>query len=86
MILSSSSKPPITESRRSSTVHVASQTELTEETDSIHTEETNAVLNEFDMVINNTENEPPLTPNSEINVIVINPSAVPEETKVIREI
>jgi hypothetical protein len=86
LLLSSSSKPPITESRRSSTVHVASQTELTEETDSIHTEETNAVLNEFDMVINNTENEPPLTPNSEINVIVINPSTISEETKVIREI
>ncbi|CAF4610517.1 unnamed protein product [Rotaria sp. Silwood1] len=67
-------------------VHTASQTETTEilkptesiklmqETESIPIEETDAAINELDNVLNNTDTEVLLTPNSEINVIIVNPS------------
>ncbi|CAF2482126.1 unnamed protein product [Rotaria sp. Silwood2] len=72
-------------------VHTASQTEsieilqptesikLIEKIESIPIEETNAIINELDTVLNNTEAEVQLTPNSEINVIIVNFSTTEEE-------
>jgi hypothetical protein len=88
LLLSPSAKASTTELRRSSTVHAASQTDLTElvqKEDSIPSEEAKSVLNELDMAIDNIEKEVQLTPNSEINVIVVNTPVVQEENIVIRE-
>lgn len=67
-LLSSQSDEP----RRLSTVHAASQTDLTEiikKFDTIPIEDTKAVLNELDTAVNNIVDEPPITPKSEINVV-----------------
>ena len=85
LLLSPASKTPSNEQRRLSNVHVASQTDLNEliqKADSVSAEETTEVLNELDTMIKNTEEEVPLTPNSEINVIVVNHPVIQEEIKV----
>ncbi len=82
ILLSQSNEP-----RRLSTIHAASQTdlaELIEKLDSIPIEDTTTVLNELDAAINNIIIEPPITPNSEINVIVVNPPVVQEVKKEVR--
>ncbi len=84
LLLSQSNEP-----RRLSTVHAASQTDIAElikKIDSIPIDDTKAVLNELDTAINSIIQEPPITPNSEINVIVVNsPTIVPEVKKEVRE-
>ena len=45
-----------------------------EQSTSTINEETDAVLNEFDTILENTIQEPPITPNSAINVIIIQPA------------
>jgi hypothetical protein len=77
LLLSPSSKASSNEQKRLSTSHAASQTDLTE-----LIEETTEVLNELDIVIKNTEEKVSLTPNSEINVIVVNPPVIQKEVKV----
>ena len=52
---------------------------------SVTNEETKAVLNELDIVLDNSHPEPTLTPNSEINVVVVN-SPVPASEPEVREI
>ena len=86
LLLSPSAKTSTNASRRSSIAHAASQTDLTElvQKDSIPSEEEKSVLNELDMAIDNIEKEAPLTPNSEINVIVVNTPFVQEENIVMR--
>lgn len=44
-----------------------------ERSTSTSNEETNAILNEFDTILENNMQEAPITPNSEINVIIIQP-------------
>jgi hypothetical protein len=65
-----------TETRRLSTVHAASQTDLTELIASIPIEDTN----QLDTAVQ----EAPITPNSEINVIVVSPPVIPEVKKEVR--
>jgi hypothetical protein len=77
LLLSPTSKASSNEQRRLSTIHAASQTDLTE-----LMEETKEVLNELDVVIKNTEEKVSLTANSEINVIVVNPPVIQKEVKV----
>ncbi|CAF3871595.1 unnamed protein product [Rotaria sordida] len=86
LLLSNTSQPSSI-----NTIHTESQTEpieiiqitqpiqLIEKSQSIPIEETNAVINELDNILNNTDTEVPLTPNSEINVIIINSSNIEEE-------
>jgi hypothetical protein len=79
-LLASQSNEP----RRLSTVHAASQTnldELIKKIDSIPIEDTKAVFRELDIAINSLVQEPPITPNAEVNVIIINPSVVQEVKK-----
>ena len=69
------------EIRRSSTAHASSQTDLNElinKLDSIPIEDTKTALNELDQAINSVIQEPPITPNSEINVIILNPPTAPQ--------
>jgi hypothetical protein len=75
------------EPRRLSTVHAASQTDLSEiikKIDSIPIEDTKAVLQELDTAINALIQEPPITPNDEVNVIIVNPPVEPEVKKEVR--
>jgi hypothetical protein len=75
------------EPRRLSTVHAASQTDLSEiikKIDSIPFEDTKAVLQELDTAINALIQEPPITPNDEVNVIIVNPPVEPEVKKEVR--
>lgn len=68
------------EIRRSSTAHASSQTDLNElikKIDSIPIEDTKTALNELDQAINSVIQEPPITPNTEINVIIVNPPSAP---------
>ena len=79
--------PQSNEPRRLSTVHVASQTDLTElikKIDSIPIEDTKAVLQELDTAINTLIQEPPITPNDQINVIIVNPPVEPEVKKEVK--
>jgi len=73
------------ERRRPSTVvHAASQTDLTElieKIDALPMEDTKTVLNELDTAINSIIQEPPISPNAEVNVIIVNPPAA-EQPKV----
>ncbi|CAF0819793.1 unnamed protein product [Adineta ricciae] len=78
------------EPQRLSTVHAASQTDLTEmiqkvdsTADASAVEETKEILQQLDDVLISTENkkEVPITANSEINVIVVNSPVVGESKK-----
>lgn len=77
------------ESRRLSTANAASQTDLTEmikKIDAIPIEDTKAVLQELDTAINSIVKEPPITPNSEINVVVVNSPVVVPVPEVKKEV
>jgi len=82
-LLSTQSNEP----RRLSTVHAASQTDITEliqKIDAISIQDTKAVLQELDTAISSIIQEPPITPNSEINVIVVNTPVTSEVKKEVR--
>lgn len=51
---------------------------------SVTTEEAKVVLNELDTMLDNSSQQPPITPNSEINVIVVN-SPIPPIEAVVRK-
>jgi hypothetical protein len=48
----------------------------------ISNEEAKAVLNDLDTMLDNSNQESPITPNSEVNVIVVNPPTLPREEEV----
>jgi hypothetical protein len=49
---------------------------------SVTNEEAKAVLNELDTILDNSNQESPITPNSDINVVVVNPpNALREEVR-----
>jgi hypothetical protein len=82
-LLASQSNEP----RRLSTVHAASQTDLNElikTIDAIPIEDTKAVLEILDTAINNLVQELPITPNDEVNVIIVNPAVEQEVKKEVR--
>lgn len=82
-LLASQSNEP----RRLSTVHAASQTDLNElikKIDMIPIEDTKAVLQELDTAINSLIQESPITPNGEVNVIIVNPPVEQEVKKEVR--
>ncbi len=60
---------------------IVSPVELNQ-TNSISNEEAKAVLNELDTVLDNSNQESPITPNSEINVIVVNSTVLSREEEV----
>ena len=69
------------ETRHSCTAHASSQTDLNQlikKIDSIPMEDTKTALNELDQAINSVIQEPPITPNCEVNVIIVNPPSVPQ--------
>jgi hypothetical protein len=49
---------------------------------SVTTEEARVVLNELDTMLDNSIQQPPITPNSEINVVVVNPPVPPSGPQV----
>lgn len=72
---------PSNESRQTSVVHMPSQTDfdqLIKKIDSIPMEDTKTALNELDQAINSVIQEPPITPNCEVNVIIVNPPSAPQ--------
>ncbi|UJR08659.1 hypothetical protein I4U23_012918 [Adineta vaga] len=94
LLLGPTSKNPAAEPKRSSIVHAASQTDLTEMNERMdpiivvkeNDKETKEVLEQFDTVLTNIQPKVnvPITANDEINVIVVN-SPVVEEPKPVKK-